>query len=272
MTPYYAWSIVPVITGVMYWDRKPHFQHDEDSYHSGWILFAVESGSFRFEVGDRSGYATRGDIVFCPPGVTFRREMLDPLSFLAVVLRWRSQADMTFITDSDELNGIVPVGKITIHDIQRLVSNFTYMRETLETTTLEARKRRNFLLHDIWQMYCYENEKRLAKVPDPSDSLMDQAASLIKADAFRPFSMKELAVRLELSPVQLSRRFKANFGMTPSDYLTDMRVQHAKLLLAETKLTLEQIAEQCGYENGFYLSRVFTKKMHMSPKQFRHIN
>ncbi|MDF2714408.1 MAG: AraC family transcriptional regulator [Paenibacillus sp.] len=272
MTPYYAWSIMPTIVSLTYWDRKSHFQHAEDSYNAGWVLSAVESGSFRFEVGGRSGYATRGDIVICPPGVVFHRKIVDPLSFFWIVLRWRSQSDMTIITDKDAFDGVVPTGKITIQDVQRLVSNFAYLRESLDITTAEAKQKQNFLMHDIWQMYCYENDKMLAEIAKTSDPLMDAAASLIKAEGLRPLSIQDLAVRLELSPVQLSRRFKANFGISPSDYLTDLRIQHAKILLAETKLTLEQIAERCGYESGFYLSRVFTKKMQMSPKQYRNIH
>lgn len=272
MNPHHAWSITPVIVGVMYWERKSLFQYAEDSYDTGWVLCAVENGSCRFEVGDRSGYATRGDIVFCPPGTVFRREVVDPLSFFWIVLRWRSQSDRTIFTDKDALNGKVPSGKITIQDVQRLVSNFAYLRESLASATADARQKQNFLMHDIWQMYCYENGKMLAEIAQTSDSLMEVAASLIHADGLRPFSIKELAVRLGLHPVQLSRRFKANFGVTPTDYLTDLRIRHAKLLLAETKLTLEQIAERCGYENGFYLSRVFTKKTQMSPKQYRNIH
>jgi transcriptional regulator GlxA family with amidase domain len=179
---------------------------------------------------------------------------------------------MTIITDKDAFDGVVPTGKITIQDVQRLVSNFAYLRESLDITTAEAKQKQNFLMHDIWQMYCYENDKMLAEIAKTSDPLMDAAASLIKAEGLRPLSIQDLAVRLELSPVQLSRRFKANFGISPSDYLTDLRIQHAKILLAETKLTLEQIAERCGYESGFYLSRVFTKKMQMSPKQYRNIH
>jgi transcriptional regulator GlxA family with amidase domain len=40
-------------------------------------------------------------------------------------------------------------------------------------------------------------------------------------------------------------------------------------MLLETNYPLDHIAEQCGSENGFYLSRVFSKKFEMSPSAYR---
>ena len=77
--------------------------------------------------------------------------------------------------------------------------------------------------------------------------------------------MLKLAAELGISPVQLSRRFSKSIGMTPSSYLSHIRLEKAQSLLIETSLPLEQIAQACGFSNGFYLSRVFTKIMKVSP-------
>ncbi|WP_315373425.1 helix-turn-helix transcriptional regulator, partial [Paenibacillus xylanexedens] len=82
-------------------------------------------------------------------------------------------------------------------------------------------------------------------------------------------SLQELAQRLALSPVQLTRRFREAFQETPSGYLKRVRLKKAQNLLADSSLTLNQIAERCGYENGFYLSRVFSKTLGISPSEYR---
>ena len=98
---------------------------------------------------------------------------------------------------------------------------------------------------------------------------MDQALMKIKEDAFEPFNMKSLSTNLNLSPVQFTRRFRAYTGMTPRDYLSHLRLDRAKNLLTKSNLTIEEIAIRCGYDNGLYFSRVFSKKMKTSPSQYR---
>ncbi|MCZ8523462.1 helix-turn-helix domain-containing protein [Paenibacillus mucilaginosus] len=49
-------------------------------------------------------------------------------------------------------------------------------------------------------------------------------------------------------------------------------MQRARTLLLETSLTLDEIADRCGYENGFYLSRIFSRKMRVPPSVYRKIH
>ncbi|MNG29018.1 HTH-type transcriptional activator Btr [compost metagenome] len=52
-------------------------------------------------------------------------------------------------------------------------------------------------------------------------------------------------------------------------FATKVRLTRARLLLVETQDSLESIAEQCGYQNAFYFSRVFSQHMGMSPSGYR---
>jgi transcriptional regulator GlxA family with amidase domain len=72
-----------------------------------------------------------------------------------------------------------------------------------------------------------------------------------------------------MSPSQLSRRFKGALGTNPAEYRTQCRVQEARRLLLETAMSVEEIAEACGFENGFYFSRVFTRETGQPPSRFR---
>nr|WP_275942626.1 AraC family transcriptional regulator [Paenibacillus alba] len=99
---------------------------------------------------------------------------------------------------------------------------------------------------------------------------MNQAAAYIETQALEhELSLKGVALTLGLSSSQLTRRFQAVYGMSPVRYATKIRLSRARLLLAETPDTLDAIAEQCGFQNAFYFSRVFSQHMQISPSAYR---
>nr|WP_286672596.1 helix-turn-helix transcriptional regulator [Cohnella hashimotonis] len=86
------------------------------------------------------------------------------------------------------------------------------------------------------------------------------------------FSLQDIAGQCGLRASQLSTRFQAAYGMSPIRFATSVRLAKAAKLLVETDLTLDDIAERCGYQNAFYFSRVFSKQMKISPSLFRRAN
>lgn len=272
-------QLVPTLHTVRYWKQKEKFLMDTDSHHT-WMMFAVESGAFRYEIGGETGTAERGDLVFCPPGVPFHRSIVAPLTFF--VFTFTLRVDSPDGSDAagasgeawqqDKTRAVCPSGKVAIRDVQRLVSNFDYLRTIWELEEEPYIGRRQYLLRDIWLLYGWETdtERRFASVR--RDPLMERAERLIREKAHEPFSMQQLAGELGLSPVQLTRRFTAAFGRTPGAYGAALRLNKARALLVETDCTLDDIARRCGYDNGFYFSRAFAAKMGMPPSRYREAN
>jgi AraC family L-rhamnose operon regulatory protein RhaS len=80
----------------------------------------------------------------------------------------------------------------------------------------------------------------------------------------------DIATSSYLSARQLERLFSQFFQVTPSQYLTDTRLSRAKELLAsDLRLNINQIAQQCGFGDSNYFSRVFRKHIQVSPREFR---
>ena len=63
--------------------------------------------------------------------------------------------------------------------------------------------------------------------------------------------------------------FKKHTGVTPNAYLIDLRIQNACRLLKDTTESVADIATKVGYTDPYYFSRIFTKKMGISPLQYR---
>jgi len=66
----------------------------------------------------------------------------------------------------------------------------------------------------------------------------------------------------------LFNAFKARTGLSPKQYLTKIRIDKAKELLAGP-LTIDQIASSVGFNDALYFSRQFKKSTGMSPSEYR---
>ncbi|CAK7192369.1 Arabinose operon regulatory protein [Commensalibacter sp. Nvir] len=76
---------------------------------------------------------------------------------------------------------------------------------------------------------------------------------------------------VHLSPSRISHLFKENMGVSISVWREDQRMNRAKFLLQTTPLSICQIAQELGYKDQFYFSRVFKNKIGLSPKKFRYV-
>lgn len=258
------WSVRPI--GYMYWHKKKQFLLDQDT-DSNWTMFAVESGQFSYRIGDQAGEAGFGDIVVCPPGVAFHRRTVTPLTFHFVKFAW----ELDPAPDEAALLG----GRWSVKDADRLMSTYRYMKEIGSGIREQPMLgRMKHMLEDLWRLLEMERSMASASMPeaDAPDLDMQQAREWLMEHACEPLAMRELAEMLGLSPVQLTRKFRAAYRTTPSDFVTGIRLGRACRLLEETTKPLEWIAQQCGYENGFYLSRVFSAKLGMTPSAHRKLH
>lgn len=91
----------------------------------------------------------------------------------------------------------------------------------------------------------------------------------IRADSSRHWSLEELAQIAGLSVSQFSRRFRETTGSAPLEYLQRLRVQKACTLLATSRKSIGAIATEVGYPDAYYFSRIFKKRMNMTPRRHR---
>ena len=87
----------------------------------------------------------------------------------------------------------------------------------------------------------------------------------------RQFNINDLAVQHNLSVSWLTRLFKKQFNMSPQRYLTQVRMEKAKVMLHSTN-SISDIALAVGYNDPLYFSRVFHKTMGISPSEYRKQN
>ena len=99
--------------------------------------------------------------------------------------------------------------------------------------------------------------------------LVAEAVAQIRAHYAGLYGVEELSASLGVSKSHLVRAFKAAMGITPGQYLTGVRLEAAKLLLARREYPLEVVASLCGFSGANYLCRVFKKATGQTPTAFR---
>jgi len=208
---------IPRLTYYRYFVHHEQFFQYE-SIQKEWLIFAVEAGSFYFEIEDCHATASFGDLVLCPPGVVFRRVVISPVSLFVLRMVWMD--DEGHIIHPDQ-HGSIPVGKVSLHDTDRLMDIYAAFKRYSPLNERWSKVSRSHTLHHLWLLYCEEinqllNDDRI----QPADHLIQQAVKLIQSKAFERFSLHAVAQEIGLSRMQLCRRFQGVLGISPMKYLT----------------------------------------------------
>ncbi|MFM1653274.1 AraC family transcriptional regulator [Brevibacillus sp. B_LB10_24] len=236
----------------------------EKNHYTSWKMIIPECGSLRFEIKNQTGIATFGDVVLFPPRISFRHEILSKLTFHSLFFTWFQPEDYTF--DHQQY----PFGKITLEDTVRLSTICDFFRESLLRKDVISQDWKNHLLHEILYQFFLKNQpKQFTRPALKNDRLIKQAVEFIEEHMSHPISIKSVSSLFGLSQGQFTRRFKEAYGVSPIEYLTLLRIKKAQVLLLNSNLTIDDIATRCGYQSGFYLSRIFSSKINITPSQYR---
>jgi len=107
------------------------------------------------------------------------------------------------------------------------------------------------------------------KVETTIGNPLQRAKAYIDENLAEDLKLADVAKRAGVSTSQLQRIFREALGMTYSTYLTTMRMQKAKELIAGTDRPITEIAFEVGYNDSTYFSTAFRKHEGITPSQYR---
>ncbi|MGG5460539.1 helix-turn-helix domain-containing protein [Clostridium sp. B9] len=93
-----------------------------------------------------------------------------------------------------------------------------------------------------------------------------RSIQIMKANLKNNITVSEIAYKLNMSLPNYSSKFKKLIGMTPNDYLKNLKLDEAKRLLRTKSVT--EVAYDLGYENISHFITLFKKKFGLTPKQY----
>ncbi|MCR4689791.1 MAG: response regulator [Lachnospiraceae bacterium] len=102
-----------------------------------------------------------------------------------------------------------------------------------------------------------------------TDNVVDKARSYIDENYSRDISLEEVSRNADISAYYFSKLFKEGTGVTFIEYLTKVRIEKAKQLIAAGELSMKEICQQVGYSDPNYFSRIFKKNVGVTPTEYK---
>lgn len=123
-----------------------------------------------------------------------------------------------------------------------------------------------YLIENVTASY---SSKHISQYEPNRTTKIEPALELIHQRYNEPLTVEEAATACGYGKSNFSKMFKNTFGVGFHQYLINYRLENAKYLLTETKLSIYQISDMVGFSDPKIFCRVFKNNIGISPAQFR---
>ena len=155
----------------------------------------------------------------------------------------------------------------TLLNPEAFFKSYDHMFDTLSdaytfTNVLSA----NMDLWNILMQFMNQNVSGLKKLQNiPINNII----TFVKNNLSKKLTVNEMASKIFFSPSHFNKLFKIETGYSPLDYIIHLRMQCACDYLNNTKLRIKEIASLVSYDDPYLFTRIFTKTIGKSPRNYR---
>jgi len=240
-----------------YRERNTNFYLEEKSRKKHAIVF-IKFGSISYDIDGRTIRLEKGDILLLKKGEAYNAYNSDgpeiPYAFYIVY----------FDIVQDEIPYFKRLAKITHYEkfLDLFEKGYSIGKKMGTAYKIALRAVLSDILYNLYKEY-YSS-----KITEPSFLHMEKAKKHIDAHYNEKITITTLTDLSGFSRAHFKRLFSKYYNMTPSEYITMVRIEHAKTMLESNIFSLKEIAEQCGFYDEYYFSKVFQKKVGCTPKKY----
>ena len=240
-----------------YFEKLEQFKVPTGKSEWDWLIMVTE-GSFSIHPHTKAKptVVQKNEIVFIPAGVSFDRKVLSTVSIYH--LFFHAQKDHPFYTDT-------PLGKLQLPPKQAEAIIESVKRASI--LPFDREPITHIIIHTFTENYLFGSKDN-----DGAYTLsekVEEAIRYMRSNLSEKIEMEEVAAHVFLSHSGLIWKFKKELSTTPSQYLSLLRLRHAKQLLLNYSYNITEISEMCGYQNPYYFTNAFRKYAGRSPTEFR---
>lgn len=167
-------------------------------------------------------------------------------------------------------NRLIEHLKLKLHDPDRFLELILELERKLNH--IDSQKPSEAFLTDL-SVFSFRIITELAfSIDTRLPVLLQRAVEIMKANLSQMLTVAEIADKLETSSATLGCLFREHLHSSPGRYFADLRMRHARELLAGTELPVSRIAANVGYVHLMHFSRRFTAVNGVSPVKYRELS
>lgn len=144
-------------------------------------------------------------------------------------------------------------------------STLSLKLQNILTAAPEETMQRHLCLTDFLTSLVYHTTPSLVRIP----TYLVQIKKLLDTDYYTNHTLEELETTYKTDRYRICREFKLHFQISPIQYLHQVRMKNAQLLLREKDMKIHEIAYEVGYENVNHFIHHFKKTAGTTPAEYR---
>ena len=216
-------------------------------------MYLDDGGSVR--IGENEYAIHYGDIRFVPPGVFLNSK---PSYSCYTITFDFGESDTVY---SNQILDNIPE---YFHTNGKLRKLFEKIIESGNSNELHHKLKQPGLLIEL--ISALFEETFFNKQYSP---IVRECINYLELNYKEPVTLEKLSEISGYSTIHIIRLFRQDTGRTPHEWLTDIRIQHAKELLETTKKPLDEITFECGFRSDSHFKILFKKKTGLTPGIYR---
>ncbi len=254
-----------MITDIGYFpDAQYHYRERDQGCSQHILIYCVKGNGFA-EIDNKNKIIRENSLLFIPANTPHIYGANENNPWSIYWAHFNGNKARSYYDNKTSDVSMVPINKIPL-----VRSLFASIFDTLEKGYTEDNVLYSYqcFVH-LLSIFLYFNNKDI--VADRQASQINNTIMYMKENLSQNLSLSELAEINNLSKSQLTLIFRQKTGHSPIDYLINLKIQQACRYLDLTDNNIKEIAGKLGYSDSYYFSRIFKKKMSISPTKYRKI-
>lgn len=241
-----------------FWRRRTHGAKRCELMH-------VTEGRVELVLGGKRFAAGPGDLLLVPAGSRHRDDFEEArgLKVFMIFFDWQPARRYFAKVNNSVLARLPAERKAEIGGILSRLAADVSAQHAMDRLVASVR------LHEILMILLREalSAEKPPREAGQRRRLMLQAREFLRAHYAEAISLDDIAAALGVSPFHLSHVFSEESDFTLFDYLTHLRMEKARELLATGQLKVSAVARAVGYDSGNYFAKVFRRHFGTAPSQ-----
>lgn len=253
---------------ILYYDFNSSYKDKYNSYEYS-RLCTIINGEKTVEVDNKENLTYgKEDFIILPPYSSVKMDIGVPTKAVAYEI---SDKLIDIVTEKVnlnlELNGGISLDDGLFHE--KSSSSVNMVLEKILNIAISQDKNKEFLI-DLYAQeivyYLLKKKGMQSFLQVNSKNPIQQAITNMQINVTRGITVAEIAYDLGMSPVNFSSKFKKVMGITPNEYLKNLKLSVARKMLVYKSVT--EVAYDLGYDNISHFIYLFKDRYGITPKQY----